>query len=94
MFGDGDQNVRHVEVVFGHGGERSYQVAQVGGCIGRIDVYVQADADEIDIANSLAEKAGELAIFVKEIVGPFEENLVFGGDLGDGVAEGEAGDQR
>jgi hypothetical protein len=59
-----------------------------------IDVDVQADTDEIYIADSLAQKARKFVTIMKKIVGPFKEYPIVAGDFGGGIAEGESGDQR
>lgn len=91
--GDFDEHIVEVEGFAGDEQQRSEAMADGFGGVGRIDVDVEADADEVDAVDALAEQAGEFFVVVDDVVGPFEADGMIAGEFGSGVAHGEAGDE-
>jgi hypothetical protein len=91
--GNFEKDIVHVEGFAGDEEERSEAIADGARGVGGIDVDVEADADQIDAIDALAEEAGEFFVVVDNVVGPFEADGMIAGKLGGGVADGEAGDE-
>jgi len=93
LLGDFEKDIVEVERFAGDEEERGEAIADGFWSVGGIDVDVEADADEIDAVDALAEQAGEFFVVVDDVVGPFEADGMIGGEFGGGVAHGEAGDE-
>ena len=86
--GEGDQGGCHVKRLAGDFGQGGDVRAKGFGGARNIGVDVDADADEVGFVDAEAEEAAKFFVLVKEIVGPFDLDVVVVGQSRAGVAGG------
>ena len=70
------QCLSHVDCGSSDLGKRGDSRPQLGGSERRVEVDVQADADQVGALDALAKQAGKFLAAVEQIIGPLELDAV------------------
>src|SRR5665213_2445508 len=87
---DGDQRGRGIARLALNTRQRCDAIAKIGRRGGGVEIDVHAQADKVHTMRALAQKAGELAAVVKQVVGPFELDVGVAGEFRGRVTDGNA----
>lgn len=94
MNGNGQKSIRQIDVGRGEDAEAGDFIAEFDRRFARVEVDIQANANEVDVVEAFTKQAGEFSVVVKQVVGPFELDGGVAGELGGGGADRQAGEQR